>query len=50
MSRTYLNKILVSIMFFQVALRIRPLKNEEMARGYQSVATKVDSKVSPRLL
>ena len=28
-----------------VALRIRPLKNEEMARGYESVATKVDSKM-----
>ena len=28
-----------------VALRIRPLKNEEMSRGYESVATKVDSKV-----
>ena len=29
----------------QVALRIRPLKNEEMSRGYESVATKVDSKM-----
>ena len=29
----------------QVALRIRPLKNEEIARGYQAVATKVDSKM-----
>ena len=28
-----------------VALRIRPLKNEEAARGYESVATKVDSKM-----
>ena len=28
-----------------VALRIRPLKNEEISRGYESVATKVDSKV-----
>ena len=28
-----------------VALRIRPLKNEEISRGYESVATKIDSKV-----
>ena len=33
-----------------VALRIRPLKNEERSRGYESVATKVDSKVSDTVL
>ena len=29
----------------QVALRIRPLKREEITRGYKAVATKVDDKV-----
>ena len=29
----------------QVALRIRPLKREELTRGYKAVATKVDDKV-----
>ena len=32
--------------YFQVALRIRPMKNEEKARGCKSVADKVDDKVS----
>ena len=35
----------ISYPMCQVALRIRPLKNEEMSRGYESVATKVDSKM-----
>ena len=28
-----------------MALRIRPLKREELTRGYKAVATKVDDKV-----
>ena len=36
----------ISIDFhLQVALRIRPLKHEESARGYKAVAAKIDSKV-----
>ena len=33
------------MIFWQVALRIRPLKREEVTRGYKAVASKVDDKV-----
>ena len=33
------------LFLWQVALRIRPLKREEVTRGYKAVATKVDDKV-----
>ena len=31
--------------FLQVALRIRPMKNEERTRGFRNVAEKVDDRV-----
>ena len=33
----------------QVALRIRPLKNDEKSRGYRCVAEKVDDRVRIRI-
>ena len=37
--------VLVLSQTSQVALRIRPLKREEISRGYKAVANKVDDKV-----
>lgn len=35
---------------FQVALRIRPLRQEERGRGAQTVVEKIDDKVSEKIL
>ena len=44
-SPRYFSRLPNDLFLWQVALRIRPLKREEVTRGYKAVATKVDDKV-----